>query len=342
MAVTIKDVARTAGVSVATVSRALNGQGHVSPEVRARVLAAARDLDYAPDQAARALSSGRTHTVGVVLPDLHGEFFSELIRGIGQAARAHGLHLLLSSDHGDAEEQGAALQAMRGRVDGVLVMAPCDESARRLAVHLGPSLPAVLVNTPDAGGRWPSVVVDGYEGARAMVRHLVATGHRRIVFVSGPDDNHDARERRRGYADELLARAPGARMHVLPGAFDEASGLRAGRRLLEEGPLPDAVFAANDAMAIGCLRAFGDAGVRVPDDVALAGFDDIPLARHVQPTLTTMRVDIAALGAQALEVLRGLLRGGRQPAPTTLVATRLVVRGSTRQHGFHTADHHDS
>ncbi|MEN1957195.1 LacI family DNA-binding transcriptional regulator [Luteimonas changyuni] len=339
MAVTIKDVARESGVSVATVSRAINGHDNVAPAVRERVLRVARELDYAPHQAARALSSRRTHTVGVVLPDLHGEFFSELIRGIGQVARANGLHLLVSSDHGEPTEQGAALQAMRGRVDGVLVMAPTDEGSRFLARHLTPALPAVLINTVDPGGTRPAVGVDGYGGARTMVRHLVASGHRRIAFVSGPADNHDARERRRGYEDELAASLPGSTPHVLEGDFSEASGLHAAGRLLAGASRPDAVFAANDAMAVGCMRGLVDAGVAVPADIALAGFDDIPLARHLQPALTTMRVDIAELGGRALEaLLEHLLTGSGAAEPAAAPAAlspRLIVRASTATARIH-------
>ncbi len=328
MAVTIKDVAREAGVSVATVSRAINGQGSVAPAVRERVLDVARRLDYTPHQAARALSSRRTHTIGVVLPDLHGEFFSELIRGIGQVARGRGLHMLLSSAHGDAGEQRVALQAMRGRVDGVLVMAPTDEGARSLAGCLAPALPAVLINTVDPEGRRPWVGVDGYGGARAMVRHLVASGHRAIAFVSGPGDNHDARERLRGYRDELAASLPGVAPRVEPGDFDEDSGIRAATRLLDGDEPPDAVFAANDAMAIGCLRAFAEAGLAVPGDIAVAGFDDIPLARLVHPALTTMRVDIAELGACALRLLLQPTGSAGAEGAAGTIAPQLVVRGS--------------
>ena len=175
-----------------------------------------------------------------------------------------------------------------------------------------------------------------------MVRHLVGTGHRDIAFVAGPPDNHDARERLRGYRDELASALPASRGRVVPGGFDEASGAAAAASLIATGTLPDAVFAANDAMAIGCLRAFVQAGIRVPDDVALAGFDDIPLSRHVQPPLTTMRVDIAALGATALRVLLGMAPAG-VPAPQGgQLASRLVVRASTRCGGVHAADNHGS
>lgn len=330
MAVTIKDVAREAGVSVATVSRAINGQDGVAVAVRDRVLEVASRLDYAPHQAARALSSRRTRTIGVVLPDLHGEFFSELIRGIGQEARAHGLHLLLSAHHGDPGEQGSALQAMRGRVDGVLLMAPTDGGIVPLAGQLSLALPAVLVNAADPEGRWPAVMVDGHAGALRMTRHLLDAGRRRIAFVSGPDDNRDARERRRGYEDALREFDPAAGPVVVAGDFDQASGARAAAGLLERTPRPDAIFAANDAMAIGCLRACADAGVDVPGEVAVAGFDDIPLARLVHPALTTMQVDIAGLGASALRLLVQSREGASAGDGIRSIVPQLVIRGSSQ------------
>jgi len=329
-AVTIKDVARRANVSVATVSRALNGHLYVADAVRQRVLGVAQELRYSPHHAARSLSSRRTHTIGVVLPDLHGEFFSELMRGIDGVARERGLHLLVSSYHGHPEEQGAALRAMRGRVDGLLVMSPYVGNADFLRDNLTPSLPAVLMNShlPDAGYR--ALSIDNHGGARAMMRHLVDSGYRRIAFIAGPEDNFDAHERLRGYRDVLAEALPKVKPWVLRGDFDEASGHRAGHELLAADKRPDAVFAANDMMALGCLFAFNQAGVRVPDDIALAGFDDIPLARYVHPTLTTMRVDIVELGGQALRTLLDRTdEGASMPSPAPF-APELIIRSSTR------------
>ncbi|WP_031370771.1 LacI family DNA-binding transcriptional regulator [Lysobacter antibioticus] len=303
MSVTIKDVARAAQVSVATVSRTLNGHGNVAEEVRRRVLAVAQGLRYTPHAAARSLSSRRTHTLGVVLPDLHGEFFSELVRGVDQVAREHRLHLLVSSYHGRPEEQAAALRAMRGRVDGLLVMSPYVAAQAPIVDELDAAMPIVLINTQSAVPGLLSLSVDNYGGAQAMVEHLVDCGHRRIAFIAGPEDNFDAHERLRGYREALARLLPDASEWVLPGQFDEASGHRAGQALLAAPQRPDAVFAANDMMALGCLFSFVQAGLKVPDDIAVAGFDDIPLARYVHPTLTTMRVNIAELGARAARLL---------------------------------------
>lgn len=323
---TIKDVARVAGVSVATVSRALNGAENVLPHTRQRILDIARELRYAPSGAARSLITRKTDTVGALLPDLHGEFFSELIRGIDQAARARGLHLLLSSSHDDATEAAAALRAMNGRVDGLIVMSPhADDDF--LSQNLPPNLPAVLLNS---GLRRPAqrvFAVDNFGGARAMTEHLVASGRRRIAFLGGPAANFEARERERGYRAGL---APGAAAWVLEGDFSEAGGQRAAAQLLAlpAGERPDAVFAANDIMAIGLLGTLVAAGVRVPEDIALAGFDDIPIARYVSPALTTIHVPIADLGIDALDALADQLESHDTDATTTVMPVRLVVRRS--------------
>jgi len=330
-AITIKDVAREARVSVATVSRALNGHENVAEPVRKLVLEVAARLRYTPHAAARSLSSRRTNTIGVVLPDLYGEFFSELMRGIDNVARARRQHLLVSSYHGDQEQQGAALRAMRGRVDGLLVLSPYAESPGFLTDNLPQSLPTVLINTYLPEQDHPVLSIDDHAGAMAMTRHLLEVGHRRIAFIAGPDLNFDARERLRGFRDALSAFGAGAEGIELPGDFDEASGHRAGQELLAAGALPDAVFAANDMMALGCLYALGQAGVRVPADVALAGFDDIPLARFVHPSLTTMQVSIAELGDKAATRLLQLMDGNSTETAgdkQTLVPT-LIVRDST-------------
>ncbi len=331
-AVTIKDVAREAQVSVATVSRALNGHDNVAEAVRQHVVATADRLRYQPHAAARSLSSRRTQTIGVVLPDLHGEFFSELVRGIDQIARARRQHLLVSSYHGHPEEQGEALRAMRGRVDGLLVLSPYADRPGFLTENLPSSLPVVLINTHLEDGQFPVLSIDNYGGALAMTQHLLQAGHRRIAFIGGPENNFDARERLRGYRDGITADAGAGEPWELSGDFGEASGYEAGKRLLAMAPQarPDAVFAANDMMALGCLYAFNESGLKVPSDIALAGFDDIPLARFVHPPLTTMRVSIAELGGHAMtRLLDAVDADDVLPATTRTLVPELVVRESS-------------
>lgn len=329
MAATIRDVAREAGVSVATVSRVLNNSGPVRDETRVRITEVARRLHYAPNSAARSLSTRTTHTIGVVLPDLHGEFFSEVIRGIDQVVQAEGWHLLVSSSHAERSAVEAALQAMRGRVDGLLVMSP-DLDVEALSANLPERLPVVLMNCGAGGGPYDSLNIDNYSGAHAMIAHLVALGHRRIALLEGPERNLDARERLRGALSALAeAGLDSAAVLRFRGDFSEASGHAAALRLLEARERPTALFAANDSMAIGALSALRERGIAVPADISVAGFDDIPIARYVSPQLTTVRVSIPMLGERATKRLFEVLRCGEgRQRVQELLPTELVVRSS--------------
>jgi len=327
---TIKEVALQAGVSVATVSRVLNGKGPIREETRARIQEVADRLHYVPHGGARSLITNRTSTVGVLLPDIYGEFFSEVIRGIDQTASRNGYHLLVSSSHADRGEIQALLRAMRGRVDGLILMSP-DVDALALRSHLLETLPIVLLNCPFEGTALDSIHIDNHGGAFAMVRHLAGLGHRRIALIQGPANNYDARERRRGYLDALAALGLADGPLELAGDFTEESGYRAGRSIVAMTERPSAVFAANDSMAIGCLFALREGGLQVPHDVALCGFDDIPIARFTTPPLTSVRVDIGALGAKAMERLLDAVASdnGHERRQETL-GVELVVRESCR------------
>jgi LacI family transcriptional regulator len=241
------------------------------------------------------------------------------------------LHLLLSGVHGSAGEAALAIRALRGRVDGLLIMSPYADAAF-LAEHSAADTPAVLMNTPVRGYGQSAFCVDNRGGARAMVSHLAAVGHRRIAFISGPENNFDATERLAGYREALCELGLEAGERVLPGDFSEESGYRAAQSLLaRQGgrEWPDAVFAANDMMALGSLFAFNEASVSVPTDIALAGVDDIPMARFVSPPLTTVRVRMAELGARALERLADAIEApDSAPTTTETVPAELVVRAS--------------
>lgn len=327
-AATIKDVAREAKVSVASVSRAMNGGSGVTAETSLRIRQAADRLHYIPHAAARMLITRRTNTIGALLPDLYGEFFSELIRGIDLAARARGLHLLVSSSHDGVSEAAAAVRSMQGRVDGLLILSGRVDAAF-LRANLPKTLPVVLLNSAVKSAAYSVLNVDNHAGAGAMVRHLLKAGHANVAFIAGPEGNFDAAQRDKGYRAAMSKYAPDAPINIVPGDFSEESGYRAGRELLAQKTRPDAVFAANDMMAVGCLTAFKEAGVRVPQDIALAGFDDIPIARYVSPALSTVRVRIVDLGRHALEHLAGLLENPDQsPATAQTLGCEIVVRES--------------
>lgn len=319
---TIRDVARKAQVSVASVSRALNGLDHVSEQTRAKVAAAARDLGYVPHAGARSLSLARTNAIGVLLPDVHGEFFSEIVRGMDVEANRRGYLLLLANMHAGSAQAKAALQAMRGRVDALVVMAPHLDRAA-ISRALPPASRAVLINAPANVRSHSNIRIDNHAGVRAVIKHLKAIGRSRMVYVGGPSHNLDAQERAAAFAS-----ASSADERILAsGDFSVESGNAAVRGLIEAGERFDAVFAANDMMAIGAIQALRAAGLRMPEDVAVAGFDDVPLAEHLE--LTTVRVRIAELGARALSRLITMLENGAAEPVSELHSPELVIRRST-------------
>lgn len=297
---TIRDVAAAANVSVATVSRVFNEKDIVREVTSARVREVARTLGFVPNVAARALSVRRAHTIGVLLPDVHGEFFSEVIRAVDMATRAAGFHILLSGWHSDVVEMMAMINAFRGRVDGLLLMAP-DATPSTVRRTISVRVPIVLLNSA-VRGQHSSITVDNAGGARGVIRHLRELGHRRIAFIQGPPQNADARERLRG-CRQAIKNQNDASLIEVPGDFTEDAGCDAVGRILEAKPRPTAVFAANDSMAIGVLGALAERGVKVPEEMSVVGFDDIVLARHVTPPLTTVRVDVGDLGRRAVALL---------------------------------------
>jgi len=319
---TIRDVARRAQMSVATVSRALNGFENVSEQARERIAAAVAELGYVPHAGARSLSLARNNAIGVVLPDLHGEFFSEIVRGMDREASRRGYLLLLSTLHAGGEQATNAMRAMRGRVDGLIVMAP-HLGADELSAALPTGLPSILINTRAGAGQHPSIHLDNAAGVRAVVEHLASLGRKRLVHVAGPADNIDAQEREAAFREAVAAH--GLEGRIVGGDFEMESGEAAIRRLLAEAIEFDAVFAANDNMAIGTLEALRAAGKRVPEEVAVVGFDDIPLARHMG--ITTVRVRIAELGERALQ---RLVDGfSKDQGGDELHAPELVIRSTT-------------
>lgn len=326
---TIKDVAKAANVSIASASRALNGISRIAPETKERILAAATALNYVPHIGARSLITRKTQTIGVLLPDLYGEFFSEIIRGIDEASRQCGYQILLSSYHNNEMETARAIATMRGRVDGMLVMAPYSQisEAGFEALHA----PIVMLNQID-NSQNACVSVDSYQGALDATLYLAAQGFKNIAHLSGPNSNLDAAERRRGYMDATarLAQLP----IIFQGDFTEECGHRKaeliaprlGRQNVES---IDAIFVANDMMAIGLSAALQNLGKKVPDDIAIIGFDDIPISKYVSPTLSTMQVNMAELGKTALEILVANINGQKIKRPTRFVP-QLIARQSSQ------------
>ncbi len=329
MVVTIKDVAREARMSVATVSRVLNESGPVSEDTRRLIHEVAGRMRYVPHSGARSLITSKTETLGVLLPDLYGEFFSEVIRGMDDTAQRNGFHLLISRAYADRHGIETAMRAMRGRVDGVVAMSP-DLDAESL-LNLPSTIPVVLMCSVSRGNEIDSLTIQNCRGAREMVAHLVSLGHRRIAIIKGSQRNYDAAERLRGYRLALREAgiAPDPSIE-LAGNFTEAGGYAATMALLSMSSRPTAIFAANDSMAIGALSALRESGVQVPEEMAVAGFDDIPLARFMDPPLSSVRVPIWELGARAVEILlHGITHKNDHARRRERVSTELVIRRST-------------
>ncbi|TDC04495.1 LacI family DNA-binding transcriptional regulator [Nonomuraea longispora] len=320
------DVAVLAGVSAMTVSRVLNDPDRVRAETRARVLAAVRELDYRPNQAARQLVTGRSGVLGVVSIDttLYGP--ATTLYYIEQAARNAGYNVSiasLSSLNRRSMEDG--VQRLRAQaVDGVIIVAP-HESASEGLRHLPPEMPAVAV---DAGDDIPVPVakVDQRAGAVRVTRHLLSLGHRTVWHVAGPADWLDANGRIEGWRG-VLEEAGRPVPDVVRGDWSARSGYRLGRGLAQE-PEVTAVFVANDQMALGVLRALREAGRRVPEDVSVAGFDDIPESAYYWPPLTTVRQDFGEVGRLAFHMLLDRMAGADTDG-RRLVEPELVVREST-------------
>jgi LacI family transcriptional regulator len=328
MSVTIHDVAEEASVSATTVSRVFNHDHLVKPDTRERVLQAARRMGYTPNAAAQSLSSGRTRSIGVILPAPHGEFFSELIRGLDEAAQESNHYLLIASSHYKQEEGASALSSLVGRVDGLIIMTPRVQSGA-LTANIDLDMPTVFINTERGDTMADLFSLENREGAERVVEHLIERGHRRIGVITGPIGSRDVEDRMAGYRAAIRAHdlegGP-----VVEGTFTQESGYEAGKTIAGFDDPPDAIFACNDYMAIGAMAALQEAGFEVPGDIAVAGFDDIASARFASPSLTTVHIPIYEIGRRAGARLIERIRSDApfEPQEFTL-PHELKVRDST-------------
>ncbi|WP_127473336.1 LacI family DNA-binding transcriptional regulator [Microbacterium sulfonylureivorans] len=320
--VTIADVAAKAGVSLSTVSRALNDNPTVDPVLAERVREAAASLDYRASPLARSLVLGRTQTVAVVVPDLGNPTFQEVLRGLSRAAAAHDYHVLIADSAESVDEERVLAIETRRRTDGVILCAPRlpQDELDRLVAGLGP---VVLVNR-SAGGV-PSVGADYRAALGDELAHLYGLGHRRLVYLAGSERSVANAARLDAIAEFVAARSD-AEVVELAGGVDFDAGAAAAPAVLGSGAT--AVLAFNDLVAMGLQSAVQASGCRVPDDLSIVGFDDIPFARHTTPPLTTAAVPAAELGARAWAQMR-LLLDGEEPSDPVSLRPSLAVRGST-------------
>ncbi|MDY0908439.1 LacI family DNA-binding transcriptional regulator [Microbacterium sp. CFBP9034] len=321
--VTIADVAAQAGVSLSTVSRALNGNPTVDPALAERVREAAASLDYRASPLARSLVLGRTQTISVVVPDLGNPTFQEVLRGLSRAAAADQYHVLIADSAESVDEERLLAVETRRRTDGIILCAPRlpQDELERLAAGIGP---IVLINR-SAGDGVPTVRADYGAALGDELTHLYGLGHRRIVFLAGIARSVANAARLEAIAD-FRASHDDVEITELPGGVDFDAGAAAAPAVLASGAT--AVLAFNDLVAMGLQSAVQASGCRVPADLSIVGFDDIPFARHTTPPLTTAAVPAAELGARAWAQLR-LLLDGEEPGPPLSLRPQLTVRGST-------------
>lgn len=329
---TLEDIAKQAGVSRSTVSRVVNEHPNVREEVRKRVWKVIKDTGYHPNPAARTLASQRSWMIGLVLPRSVSSFFSDpyfprLTQGIAQACNQYNytLSLFLIGSKEDEEKIYPRI-SRRGLLDGILVQSGQigDQLIDRLA---NSKIPIVIAGSPFHTNGISYIDVDNINATYHAVKHLVQLGRKRIGTITGPDNSTVSIDRKEGYLKALVEQSWEVdESLIVEGDFTEASGYHAMQQLLPANP--DAVFAASDSMAIGAMRAVREAGLRIPDDIAFVGFDDLPIATSTECRLTTVRQPVLEFGAKAVEVLIDIIENGIKPARRVIMGTELIIRDS--------------
>jgi DNA-binding LacI/PurR family transcriptional regulator len=327
----IKDVARMAGVSTATVSHVINNTRFVSEETRQKVQAAIDACGYTPNAHARSLASGRSRILGLIISDIANPFFPELVKSVEEKASAHGYEVILSNTNYEPKRIVACVQRMLDqRVQGVAVLtSEMDFSlSRRLADQ---EVAVVFLDVGEVGPHTSNIVVNYEKGIREGVEHLLALGHRRIAYISGPGRLKSAARRKAAFTK--IMKKYQVSLHTTPlifeGDFKTAGGQRAAAEILRLNPMPTAIVSGNDLMAIGALRELKSAGLRAPQDISVIGFDDISFASLADPPLTTILIPRSEIGENAVEALIHTIQDADNLGREFKVSAQLVVREST-------------
>jgi len=321
---TIAEVAEHAGVSPATVSRVFNNRFVGDPVVADRVRASAIALAYTPNHHARSLALGRTRAIAFVVPDLANPAFQAILSSLSKSAARDGYRVLVADSVESPDDEPLLVDEVRRRCDAVVLCAPRMPDAE-LIVHAAGIRPLVLINRAMPQIDAPSLSVDYQSGVRNLAEHLHGLGHRHFVYLGGPERSVSNRYRLLGL-EEFERAHPGVTIDRIPGGFTSEDGVAAAERVRDSGAT--AALAYNDLVAIGLMNGLLDLGLRVPDDVSVAGFDDIPFARYTTPTLTTASVPHTELGAEAWQRMHALL-DGEEPEADVVFQPRLELRGST-------------
>ncbi len=327
--VTIEDVAAEAGVSFGTVSRVINNDAHVRAETRERVLKAMERLGFVANRQARSLAKGQTNIIGLLVPDVGTAYIGEIIRGIDAELTVHGKDLIIYTTHRTAAKEANYIANLAtGMVDGVLLVLP-----RNPADYVGTltqrNFPFVLIDHQGTGRDCPAVGATNWQGAYEATEYLIKLGHRRIGFITGWMDLGCAQDRLDGYRVALrMNHIPEAPELIHEGTFAQLDGYVGASTLLDLSEPPTAIFASNDVMAMGAMDAIRNRGLRVPDDISVLGFDDIPQAALVRPALTTVQQPLEKMGRMAAQMLLDRLKNPGKKIGRIELPTKLIIRES--------------
>ncbi|GAA0484289.1 MULTISPECIES: ribose operon transcriptional repressor RbsR [Tatumella] len=328
---TMKDVARLAGVSTSTVSHVINNNRFVSETIRGKVTTAISQLNYAPSALARSLKMNQTRTLGMLLTTSSNPFYAEVVQGVERSCYERGYSLILCNTEGDKDRMDRSLETLlQKRVDGLLIM--CTESRRPSVEILGryPSIPAVMMDWAPFDSSSDVIQDNALQGGGMATRHLISCGYTRIACIAGPQDKTTARLRLKGYQHAMAAAAlPVPAGYIVEGDFEFQGGFHAMQQLLMLNPRPQAVFTSNDAMAVGGYQALYQAGLRIPQDMAVIGYDDIELARYLTPPLSTIRQPKDELGELAIDTLLHRMNMPDASQQLLVLTPELMVRAST-------------
>jgi LacI family transcriptional regulator len=331
MATTLHEVARRAGVSAMTVSRVVNGRGGVDSETRQRVEEAIQALDYVPNRIARGLISQKTQTIGIIVPDIVNPFFAPVVRGAESTARKAGYRVLLCNSEGDLRLEREYIEDLVAhRVEGLLLAPASDRSQSSIQSLLRGGFPLVLIDRALPDADCDLIVSDNVQGARRLIEHLIAIGHREIAHVSDAEDTSTGRERLRGYREAVEAAGiPFQPELVIRTTVDRIGGYRAAQEILARDLLPTAIFAVNNMTAVGTMEALRERGLSVPKDMGLVCFDDVEHLAVLSPILTVIDQPAETFGSLGVQLLLERMTGKANSRPRRIILqTDLIVRQS--------------
>ena len=328
MAATIKEVARKANVSIATVSRVLNNDPRVAKKTHDRIVEIADELNYKPNILARNFVKRKSNLIGLILPEIIDEFFTEIIKGVDEVLYGLGFYTIVASSHkykSLREEITTFLN--NGLISGLILLAP-ELSDKLQTVLKNSIIPVVLINSDPALKGFDRIALDNYEGAFNMTEYLITEKkYKNLAHITGPDGNNDSELRKKGFIDACKKNK--VKYSVVKGDFSKESGYNCCRRLVSGKSKPQAIFAANDMMAIGCYDYLQKSGLKIPEDIGVAGYDDIFVAQYLSPSLTTVRINIEDIGRHAADTLIQRINNGLEPSRILYRASsELVIRES--------------